>query len=192
MFLMPGVQSVGRWGNVMGGQDFTNDTYVDGIPITNAVVQGEGRNLSFGISVEVDRAVPGGDQRHGRDVSTARARRTTSSSPGRTSSVAALRVLPQQGARFEGVLRVGEARRQPARVRFHRWRTHPAQPDVLLLGVRRLPGPPADRAAAGVDPHARPAPRRFQRAAGRHLRSAHDQAEPGRHRASSAILSLAT
>ncbi len=35
MFLMPGVQSVGRWGNVMGGQDFTNDTYVDGVPITN-------------------------------------------------------------------------------------------------------------------------------------------------------------
>ena len=52
MFLMPGVQSVGRWGNVMGGQDFTNDTYLDGLPITNAVVQGEGRNLSFGISVE--------------------------------------------------------------------------------------------------------------------------------------------
>jgi hypothetical protein len=52
MFLMPGVQSIGRWGNVMGGQDFANDTYVDGVPITNAVVQGEGRNLSFGISVE--------------------------------------------------------------------------------------------------------------------------------------------
>jgi hypothetical protein len=52
MFLMPGVQSVGRWGNVMGGQDFTNDTYVEGLPITNAVVQGEGRNLSYGISVE--------------------------------------------------------------------------------------------------------------------------------------------
>ncbi len=52
MFLMPGVQSVGRWGNVMGGQDFTNETYVEGVPITNAVVQGEGRNLSMGISVE--------------------------------------------------------------------------------------------------------------------------------------------
>ncbi len=52
MFLMPGVQSVGRWGNVMGGQDFTNDTYVEGVPITNSVVQGEGRNLQFGISVE--------------------------------------------------------------------------------------------------------------------------------------------
>src|SRR5438876_2207122 len=52
MFLMPGVQSVGRWGNVMGGQDFTTDMYVEGIPITNAVVQGEGRNLSYGISVE--------------------------------------------------------------------------------------------------------------------------------------------
>jgi Carboxypeptidase regulatory-like domain len=52
MFLMPGVQSIGRWGNVMGGQDFTNDTYVEGVPITNSVVQGEGRNLSYGISVE--------------------------------------------------------------------------------------------------------------------------------------------
>ena len=52
MPLMPGVQSIGRWGNVMGGQDFTTDMYLEGIPITNAVVQGEGRNLSFGISVE--------------------------------------------------------------------------------------------------------------------------------------------
>lgn len=52
MFLMPGVQSVGRWGNVMGGQDFATDMYVEGIPITNAVQQGEGRNLSFGFSVD--------------------------------------------------------------------------------------------------------------------------------------------
>jgi len=52
MSLMPGVQSIGRWGNVMGGQDFTTDMYVEGVPITNAVVQGEGRNMSFGISVE--------------------------------------------------------------------------------------------------------------------------------------------
>jgi hypothetical protein len=52
MFLMPGVQSIGRWGNVMGGQDFTTDMYLEGIPITNAVVQGEGRNLSFGFSVD--------------------------------------------------------------------------------------------------------------------------------------------
>ena len=55
MFLMPGVQTsspTGRGGNVMGGQDFTTDMYVEGIPITNAVVQGEGRNLSLGISVD--------------------------------------------------------------------------------------------------------------------------------------------
>src|SRR5438093_6339245 len=52
MFLMPGVQQVGRWGNVMGGQDFTTDMYVEGVPITNAVVQGEGRNLQFGIPVD--------------------------------------------------------------------------------------------------------------------------------------------
>src|SRR4029450_11957690 len=30
MALMPGVQSIGRWGNVMGGQDFTTDMYVEG------------------------------------------------------------------------------------------------------------------------------------------------------------------
>ena len=36
MFLMPGVQSIGRWGNVMGGQDFTNDTYVDGSHVMSA------------------------------------------------------------------------------------------------------------------------------------------------------------
>jgi len=54
MFLMPGVQKTtgGRWGNVMGGQDFTTDIYVEGVPITNAVVEGEGRNLQFGISVD--------------------------------------------------------------------------------------------------------------------------------------------
>ena len=52
MSLMPGVQSIGRWGNVMGGQDFTTEMYVEGVPITNAVVQGEGRSLSFGISVD--------------------------------------------------------------------------------------------------------------------------------------------
>ena len=36
----------------MGGQDFANDTYVDGLPVTNSVVQGEGRRLSLGFSVE--------------------------------------------------------------------------------------------------------------------------------------------
>ncbi|PYQ19557.1 MAG: hypothetical protein DMF79_12320, partial [Acidobacteria bacterium] len=43
IYLQPGVQSIGRWGNVMGGQDFSTDVYVDGLPITNATVQGEGR-----------------------------------------------------------------------------------------------------------------------------------------------------
>jgi hypothetical protein len=52
MYLQPGVQNIGRWGNVMGGQDFSTDVYVDGIAITNATTQGEGRNLSFGVSVE--------------------------------------------------------------------------------------------------------------------------------------------
>ncbi len=52
MYLQPGVQNIGRWGNAMGGQDFSTEVYVDGLAITNATTQGEGRNLSFGISVE--------------------------------------------------------------------------------------------------------------------------------------------
>jgi hypothetical protein len=50
--LAPGVQGIARWGNFSGGQDFSNEQYVDGVPITNSVAQGEGRNLQLGISVE--------------------------------------------------------------------------------------------------------------------------------------------
>jgi hypothetical protein len=51
-FLLPGVTNTSRWGNTLGAQDFANDVYVEGIAITNAVQEGEGRNLSLGVSVE--------------------------------------------------------------------------------------------------------------------------------------------
>ena len=51
-FLLPGVTNTSRWGNSLGAQDFSNDLYVEGIAITNPVQQGEGRNLSLGVSVE--------------------------------------------------------------------------------------------------------------------------------------------
>jgi len=52
IYVQPGVQSVGRWGNVMGGQDFSTEVYVEGLPITDPVQQGEGRNITQAISVE--------------------------------------------------------------------------------------------------------------------------------------------
>jgi hypothetical protein len=52
VFLQPGVTNTSRWGNTLGGQDFSNDVYVDGIAVTNATTQGEGRNLSLGVSVD--------------------------------------------------------------------------------------------------------------------------------------------
>jgi hypothetical protein len=52
IYLLPGVQSGDRWGRIMGGQGFSKDVYIEGIAITNSVQQGEGRNLSLGISVE--------------------------------------------------------------------------------------------------------------------------------------------
>ena len=51
---MPGVVPGGSnaAGQVFGSQANTQDVYVEGLPITNAVVQGEVRNLGLGISVE--------------------------------------------------------------------------------------------------------------------------------------------
>ena len=119
MFLMPGVQSVGRWGNVMGGQDFTNDTYVEGVPITNSVVQGEGRNLSFGISVEAI------DQFQVETSGTA----VMYNGQGASNYVVKSGTNQLRGSAFEffrnkaldtqGVLRGRQAGRQPARVRLH-------------------------------------------------------------------------
>lgn len=51
---MPGVVPGGSnaAGQVFGAQANTQDVYVEGLPITNSVVQGEVRNLGLGISVE--------------------------------------------------------------------------------------------------------------------------------------------
>ena len=119
MFLMPGVQSIGRWGNVMGGQDFTTDMYVEGIPITNAVVQGEGRNLSFGFSVE---AV---DQFQVETSGTA----VTFNGQGASNYVVKSGTNTFRGSGFEffrnkaldakAFFATDQARRQPARIRGH-------------------------------------------------------------------------
>jgi hypothetical protein len=51
---MPGVVPGGSnaAGQVFGSQANTQDVYVEGLPITNAVVEGEVRNLGLGVSVE--------------------------------------------------------------------------------------------------------------------------------------------
>ena len=182
MFLMPGVQSVGRWGNVMGGQDFTNETYVEGVPITNAVVQGEGRNLSMGISVEAI------DQFQVETSGTA----VMYSGQGASNYVvksgtnlfrgSAFEFFRNKGLDTQGVLRRHQAGRQPARVRLHARRTAAPQPGVLLRRLRRLSRSPADRVAADLDPDGGATQRRLQRAAGRHLRSGDDAPQPERHR----------
>ena len=145
MFLMPGVQSIGRWGNVMGGQDFTTDMYVEGIPITNAVVQGEGRNLSFGISVD---AV---DQFQVETSGTA----VMFNGQGASNYVVKSGTNTFRGSGFEyfrnkaldakAFFADDQAGRQPARVRRHARRSDPQEPDVLLRRLRRLPRPPRRR-----------------------------------------------
>ncbi len=54
--LMPGVTSStasgNTAGNVFGGQDHSQDVYIEGLPATNPVAEGETRTLSLGVSVE--------------------------------------------------------------------------------------------------------------------------------------------
>ena len=56
--LVPGVQALSTqaagtsFASFNGGQPYLNEIYVEGIPATNAAVQGETRNLSLGVSVE--------------------------------------------------------------------------------------------------------------------------------------------
>jgi hypothetical protein len=52
IYLMPGVQEGGTFGFINGGQSFSKDVYLEGLPITDAVRQGESRALQFAVSVE--------------------------------------------------------------------------------------------------------------------------------------------
>jgi hypothetical protein len=52
IYLMPGVQEGGTFGFVNGGQSFSKDVYIEGLPITDAVRQGESRALQFSVSVD--------------------------------------------------------------------------------------------------------------------------------------------
>ncbi len=52
IYLLPGVQEGNRWGMVNGAQGFSKDVFVEGVPITDAIQQGEGRSINLGFSVE--------------------------------------------------------------------------------------------------------------------------------------------
>ena len=117
MFLMPGVQSIGRWGNVMGGQDFTTDMYVEGDSDHERGRPGRRPKPVVRDLGGRRRSVPGRDERHRRDVQ--RPGRVQLRRQVRDEHVPRqrVRVLPKQGARYEGVLCDGQAVRQPARIR---------------------------------------------------------------------------
>src|SRR5215813_1583679 len=52
IFLLPGVSEGNRWGTINGAQGFSKDVFIEGIPITDPIQQGEGRTISLGVSVE--------------------------------------------------------------------------------------------------------------------------------------------
>lgn len=52
IFLLPGVSEGNRWGTINGAQGFSKDVFIEGVPITDPIQQGEGRTISLGLSVE--------------------------------------------------------------------------------------------------------------------------------------------
>jgi hypothetical protein len=52
IFLLPGVTEGNRWGQINGAQGFSKDVFIEGVPITDPIQQGEGRTISLGVSVE--------------------------------------------------------------------------------------------------------------------------------------------
>ncbi len=52
IFLLPGVSEGNRWGTINGSQGFSKDVFIEGVPITDPIQQGEGRTISLSVSVE--------------------------------------------------------------------------------------------------------------------------------------------
>ncbi|HEU0186064.1 MAG TPA: carboxypeptidase-like regulatory domain-containing protein, partial [Blastocatellia bacterium] len=52
IYLLPGVSEGNRWGTINGAQGFSKDVFIEGVPITDPIQQGEGRSISLGVSVE--------------------------------------------------------------------------------------------------------------------------------------------
>src|SRR5215831_6466766 len=52
IFLLPGVSEGNRWGTINGAQGFSKDVFIEGVPVTDPIQQGEGRTISLGVSVE--------------------------------------------------------------------------------------------------------------------------------------------
>jgi Carboxypeptidase regulatory-like domain/TonB dependent receptor len=52
IFLLPGVTEGNRWGQVNGAQGFSKDVFIEGVPITDPIQQGEGRTIALSVSVE--------------------------------------------------------------------------------------------------------------------------------------------
>jgi hypothetical protein len=52
IFLLPGVTEGNRWGQINGAQGFSKDVFIEGVPVTDPIQQGEGRTVALGLSVE--------------------------------------------------------------------------------------------------------------------------------------------
>ena len=52
IYLLPGVTEGNRWGQINGAQGFSKDVFIEGVPITDPIQQGEGRTIALSVSVE--------------------------------------------------------------------------------------------------------------------------------------------
>ena len=179
IYLMPGVQEGGTFGFINGGQSFSKDVYIEGLPITDAVRQGESRALQYGVSVEAVEQFQVETSGTSVEFNGQGSENYTIKSGTNQFHGSAFEYLRNTVLRRPRLLRAEASAAESESVRLHVRRPDQAEQDLLLRLLRRLPLSRRHRLPVRHHPHDEDAHRRLQRAAGGHLRSRHHQL-PGR------------
>ncbi len=127
IYLMPGVQQGGTFGFINGGQSFSKDVYLEGLPITDAVRQGESRALQFAVSVEAVEQFQVETSGQSVEFNGQGSENYTIKSGTNQFHGSTLRVLPQHRSRRAQLLLPDAAATEPEPVRVHVRRTHRAE-----------------------------------------------------------------
>ena len=158
-------------GSFNGGQTYQNETYIEGLPLTNAGTESDTRNLAFGVSVEAVEQFQ---------------IETTGAKAMYEGQGVSNYVLKSGGNQFHGgvyeyfrntlfdargFFAPDHARRASERIRRHRERAHQEEQNLLLQQLRRIPLRLGHRSGLSIDSHGRRTDRRLQRVPASDLRS---------------------
>ena len=119
IFLLPGVSEGNRWGQINGAQGFSKDVFIEGVPITDPIQQGEGRTISLGVSVEAVEQFQVETSGTGVEFNGQGSENYTIKSGTKRVSRIGVRVLTKYRAERQGILPGSSSGRASERIRLH-------------------------------------------------------------------------